>query len=58
MDLLKISVGLRIYPQTPLATMALEEGLISPGDDLLFPRFYLRPELKDWIAEVVITQER
>ena len=58
LDLLKISVGLRIYPQTPLATMALEEGLISPGDDLLFPRFYLRPELKDWIAEVVITQER
>ena len=27
--------------------------MISGDDDLLFPRFYLRSELKDWIFDVV-----
>jgi radical SAM superfamily enzyme YgiQ (UPF0313 family) len=46
---LKITVGLRIYPGTPLAATALAEGLIRPGDDLLSPRFYLAPGLGDWL---------
>jgi len=48
-DALKVTVGLRIYPQTPLARMAVADGVISPGDDLLFPRFYLTPTLRDWL---------
>jgi radical SAM superfamily enzyme YgiQ (UPF0313 family) len=49
LDALKVTVGLRIYPQTPLARVAVAEGLISPADDLLFPRFYLTPTLSDWL---------
>jgi radical SAM superfamily enzyme YgiQ (UPF0313 family) len=49
LDALKITVGLRIYPETPLAATALAEGVIAPDDDLLWPRFYLAPPLTDWL---------
>jgi len=48
---LKITIGLRVYPQTPLATIALAEGVIRPDEDLLAPRFYLASELRDWLPE-------
>jgi radical SAM superfamily enzyme YgiQ (UPF0313 family) len=53
LDALKITAGLRIYPETPLAATALAEGIIQPDDDLLWPRFYLAPRLKDWLPERV-----
>ena len=46
LDQLKTTVGVRIYPDTPLAHTALREGVIGPQDDLLFPRFYLTPGLE------------
>jgi radical SAM superfamily enzyme YgiQ (UPF0313 family) len=55
LETLKITVGLRIYPRTPLARTALAEGLISANEDLLLPRFYLTPELRDWLPERVAT---
>jgi hypothetical protein len=51
LDTLRVTVGLRIYPGTALERRALTDGLISPGDDLLRPRFYLVPELEDFIRE-------
>jgi radical SAM superfamily enzyme YgiQ (UPF0313 family) len=51
LEALKITTGLRIYPGTPLAGTALAEGIIAPHDDLLFPRFYVPPHLKDWLLE-------
>jgi radical SAM superfamily enzyme YgiQ (UPF0313 family) len=51
LDALKITVGLRIYPGTPLAAAALAEKVIWPGDDLLWPSFYLAPGLVDWLPE-------
>jgi radical SAM superfamily enzyme YgiQ (UPF0313 family) len=53
LDSLKITVGIRIYPGTPLGRRAVEEGMISSGDDLLFPRFYLAHGLEPWIQERV-----
>ena len=53
LEMLKITVGIRIYPHTPLAKLALEEGVVAPGDDLLQPTFYLRDELREWIGEVI-----
>jgi len=41
LDQLRITVGIRIYPETPLAHIAVREGVIAAEDDLLFPRFYL-----------------
>jgi radical SAM superfamily enzyme YgiQ (UPF0313 family) len=38
-----IMLGIRIYPQTPLQKMAIKEGVIKEGDDLLEPRFYIAP---------------
>jgi radical SAM superfamily enzyme YgiQ (UPF0313 family) len=55
LEALKITVGLRIYPQTRLATTALSEGVIRADEDLLLPRFYLTPELRDWLPERVAT---
>ena len=52
LEMLKISVGIRLYPHTPLARQAVEEGVVSPEDDLLVPRFYIRPGLEDYIKQV------
>jgi radical SAM superfamily enzyme YgiQ (UPF0313 family) len=53
LDALKITVGIRIYPNTMLAKIAVDEGLISPNDDLLYPQFYLTKGLEDWLHETV-----
>ena len=52
LEMLKVSVGIRLYPHTPLARQAVEEGVVSPEDDLLVPRFYIRPGLEDYIKQV------
>jgi hypothetical protein len=49
----KITVGIRIYPGTPLAETALREGVISGQDDLLFPSFYIQRGLEGWLQETV-----
>jgi radical SAM superfamily enzyme YgiQ (UPF0313 family) len=52
LERLKVSVGIRLYPHTPLARQAVEEGMVSPEDDLFNPRFYIRPGLEDYIRQV------
>jgi radical SAM superfamily enzyme YgiQ (UPF0313 family) len=49
LDILKITMGVRIYPYTSLATGAIDEGVISSLDDLLFPGFYLAKSLEAWL---------
>jgi hypothetical protein len=51
LDSLKITVGMRIYPSTPLASVAVAEGMVRREDDLLLPRFYLGASLRDWLPE-------
>lgn len=51
LDGLKVTVGIRIYPNTLLAKTAIEESVIEPQNDLLFPRFYLTRGLEDWLPE-------
>ena len=53
LDLLKITIGIRIYPHTALAKTAVDDGLILPEENLLFPRFYIVSKLKDWMHETV-----
>jgi radical SAM superfamily enzyme YgiQ (UPF0313 family) len=48
LDMLKLTTGIRIYPETELAQIARAEGVISPEDDLLFPRFYLAQGLDEY----------
>ncbi len=47
--LVNLTVGLRIYPGTPLHHLALAERVISSSDNLLWPHFYLSPAVADWI---------
>jgi len=53
LEMLKITVGIRIYPDTALARTALEGGIIESGDDLLFPKFYIQKGLEDWLRGTV-----
>jgi radical SAM superfamily enzyme YgiQ (UPF0313 family) len=46
LDLLRVTVGIRIYPGTALARAAVRDGVIAADDDLLRPRFYLTPGLR------------
>jgi radical SAM superfamily enzyme YgiQ (UPF0313 family) len=53
LDMLKLTMGIRIYPGTALEKTAREEGLIAEGDDLLFPRFYLAEGLEGWLESMI-----
>jgi radical SAM superfamily enzyme YgiQ (UPF0313 family) len=53
LDLVKVTVGVRIYPNTPLAALAVQRGMVSPEDSLLRPRFYLERGLEGWLEEQV-----
>jgi radical SAM superfamily enzyme YgiQ (UPF0313 family) len=44
-------VGIRLMPGTALVDIAIEEGVISADDPLMEPKFYLAPEIKDWIED-------
>jgi len=50
---MRITIGIRIYPFTPLAAQAVEDGMVRGDDDLLFPRFYMADDLKTWAMEIV-----
>jgi radical SAM superfamily enzyme YgiQ (UPF0313 family) len=39
-DLVYMNAGLRVYPNTPLYSIALKEGLIKPGHSILQPSVY------------------
>ena len=52
LDLLKITVGIRIYPNTPLAAQAVDDGVISPRNELLDPCFYMAKGLEDWLPQI------
>jgi len=53
LEAVKVTVGIRIYPHTALARIAVADGTISPDDDLLFPRFYLVKELREWLPATI-----
>ena len=48
-----ILAGNRLLPGTPLAQRALDEGVISPEDDLLMPVFYVAPEIREGLVETL-----
>lgn len=47
-----IFMGIRILPDTPLARIAVKEGVISADLDLLQPVYYLSPTVdRDWLEK-------
>jgi radical SAM superfamily enzyme YgiQ (UPF0313 family) len=53
LEAMKITAGIRIYPDTALARIAVAEGMITSGEDLIFPSFYITENLKDRLLETV-----
>ena len=60
LEMIKVTIGPRIYPNTALARHAIQTGYLSEVDSLLFPRFYLEKGMEAWIRETVAAwiQER
>ena len=56
--LVNLTVGIRIHPGLPLHRIALAEGVVAPEDNLLWPKFYLAPAVKDWIWELLGRSDR
>jgi len=53
LDALRLTVGIRIYPETQLAETAKEQGVITSESNLLFPHFYLSQGLEGWLPELL-----
>ncbi len=53
LDFLKLTAGIRIYPDTGLARIAVSDGVIAADDDLLLPRFYLARGLNGWLQDEI-----
>jgi hypothetical protein len=51
--MMRLTVGIRIYPHTPLARAARRLGMIPDEAPLLQPPFYLREELTPWLPETI-----
>ena len=45
LDMVHMTEGIRIYPRTPIYDIAVQEGVISPNDELFRPVFYFSPAL-------------
>jgi hypothetical protein len=50
--------GNRLLPGSPLIPLAVEEGLLSPQDDLLMPVFYVAPDVRDGLLDTLATAVR
>jgi radical SAM superfamily enzyme YgiQ (UPF0313 family) len=53
LEMVKVTIGIRIYPDTELALHAKWVGKISSDDNLLFPKFYIENEMEAWIRQTV-----
>jgi hypothetical protein len=53
LEAMKITIGIRIYPNTALQRIAIKEKRIDAEDDLLIPKFYVSKGLQTWLRETV-----
>jgi len=53
LNAMKLTVGIRIYPHTRIAEIARSEGVIGADDNLLFPKFYIKAGMEEWLRETV-----
>jgi radical SAM superfamily enzyme YgiQ (UPF0313 family) len=49
--MVSFALGIRILPNTALAEMAVEQGLIAADDPLMEPKFYLSPGVEGWAVD-------
>ena len=51
-----IFMGIRILPETPLARLAVEEKIITVGQDMLKPIYYISPGVDRKWMEMILTE--
>jgi hypothetical protein len=44
-----VTTGIRIFPRCEMERIAVAEGVISPGHNLLHPTFYMAREVEPWL---------
>lgn len=52
-EAVRVTVGIRIFPGCELERIAAEEGVVSPGQNLLQPAFYLEKAVAPWLYEMM-----
>ncbi|MBN1288458.1 MAG: radical SAM protein [Actinobacteria bacterium] len=59
-DIVAVTPGIRIYRGCELENIAIREGVIKPGQNLLEPVFYMSRAVEPWLYDyaVEISQER
>jgi radical SAM superfamily enzyme YgiQ (UPF0313 family) len=50
----RVTVGIRVFPGCELTDIALQEGVISPGQNLLYPTFYLSRDTESWLHDYMV----
>lgn len=50
--------GIRILPGTGMVEIALHDGQIDPDDNLLYPKFYIAPTLRDELIDLIESYAR
>jgi radical SAM superfamily enzyme YgiQ (UPF0313 family) len=50
--------GIRVLPGTGMVEVALRDGQIDPDDNLLYPKFYISPQLEDGLIERIESYAR
>ena len=53
LESMKITMGIRVYPCTPLQQTAMREGVLTPANNLLFPTFFLAKGLEPWLQDTL-----
>ena len=46
-------LGIRIYPGTALEKISISQGVIRPDSNLIYPYFYISPELGGRLSEII-----
>ena len=53
LEAMKITIGIRIYPNTSLHQTAIKEGMVTADDNLLTPKLFIAKGLEGWLRETV-----
>ncbi|MFW6113471.1 MAG: B12-binding domain-containing radical SAM protein [Actinomycetota bacterium] len=53
-DMVRATVGIRIYHGCELEEIALREGVISPDQNILYPTFYISRDTESWLHDYML----
>ena len=57
-DIVFFNIGIRVYPNTEIESIARREGIIDAAADLLYPAFYVSPRIRRQAIEARLKAEK